>query len=143
MREIVSEIEINAKPSKVWEVLVDFSSYPEWNPFMRKIEGELNVGSKLEVTIDVPNRDPMTFKPVVLKANPNEEFRWKTKMFAGFLFTGEHYFILEPIGEETTKFIQGEKFTGILVSFLVKSSNEDTPLGFVEFNRAIKEQCEK
>jgi len=109
---------------------------------VRKIEGELTVGSTLEVTIQVPNRDIMTFNPVVVKANPNEEFRWKSKMWARFLFAAEHYFILEPIGEESTKLIQGEKFTGLLVSFLVKQSN-DTPLGFNEFNRAIKERSEK
>jgi hypothetical protein len=101
---------------------------------VRKIEGELDVGSKLEVTIKAPNRDPMTFKPVVLKVNPNEEFRWKSKMWAGFLFTGEHYFILEPIGQETTKLIQGEKFTGILVSFLAKPLDGDAPEALVFFN---------
>ncbi len=142
MREISSEIEIQAKPSKVWQILVDFASYPEWNPFVRKIEGELAVGSTLEVTIQVPNRDIITVKPVIVKVNPNEEFRWKSKMWARFLFTGEHYFILEPIGEESTKFIQGEKFTGFLVPFLAKPSNE-APLGFIEFNRAIKERSEK
>jgi hypothetical protein len=142
MREISSEIEIQAKPSKVWETLVDFASYPEWNPFVRKIEGELAIGSTLEVTIQLPNREIITFKPVVVKANPNEEFSWKSKMWVSFLFTGEHYFILEPIGEQSTKLIQGEKFTGILVPFLAKPSNE-APLGFIEFNSAIKERCEK
>ena len=142
MREIISEIEIKAKPSKVWEILVDFASYPEWNPFVLKIEGELAVGATLEVTIQVPNRDIITFKPIVVKVNPNEEFRWKSKMLARFLFTGEHYFILEPIGEESTKLIQGEKFTGFLVPFLAKPSNE-VPLGFIEFNEAIKLRSEK
>ncbi len=33
MKEIHTEIEINAPAGKVWRVLTDFPSYPEWNPF--------------------------------------------------------------------------------------------------------------
>ena len=31
-------IEIEASPSYVWSVLIDFDSYAEWNPFHRKVE---------------------------------------------------------------------------------------------------------
>jgi hypothetical protein len=29
---------IDASPATVWSVLIDFASYPEWNPFHRKVE---------------------------------------------------------------------------------------------------------
>src|SRR5208337_3854746 len=35
MKEIHTEIEINAPAEKVWKVLTDFAAYPEWNPFVR------------------------------------------------------------------------------------------------------------
>ena len=38
-KEIVREIEINAPPSRVWQVLTDFEKYPTWNPFIKKITG--------------------------------------------------------------------------------------------------------
>jgi hypothetical protein len=31
MRELSTEIEINALPEQVWAVLCDFESYSEWN----------------------------------------------------------------------------------------------------------------
>jgi uncharacterized protein YndB with AHSA1/START domain len=32
MRELRDEIEIEATPERVWEILTDFAAYPEWNP---------------------------------------------------------------------------------------------------------------
>ncbi|HWC70427.1 MAG TPA: SRPBCC family protein [Actinomycetota bacterium] len=52
MRELRTEIEIDAPPEQVWQVLTDFGAYPDWNPFIRSIEGEPQVGSRLNVRID-------------------------------------------------------------------------------------------
>jgi uncharacterized protein YndB with AHSA1/START domain len=41
MRELSTEIEIDAPPADVWRVLSDSEAYPEWNPFIRKLEGDL------------------------------------------------------------------------------------------------------
>ena len=40
MKEVFSEIDIQAPAERVWQVLTDFASYPEWNPFIRRINGE-------------------------------------------------------------------------------------------------------
>ena len=47
MREIKTEILIKAPIEKIWAVLVDFSNYSEWNPFIRKIEGVFQKDTKL------------------------------------------------------------------------------------------------
>ena len=39
MKELKTTIEINASPAKVWEVLLDFEKYPDWNPFIKNIRG--------------------------------------------------------------------------------------------------------
>jgi uncharacterized protein YndB with AHSA1/START domain len=33
VRELRSEIEIDAPPERVWAVVTEFAAYPEWNPF--------------------------------------------------------------------------------------------------------------
>ena len=50
---LTTQITINASPEEIWTELIDFKSYPEWNPFINKIEGiPLKRGGKPE---DVAN----------------------------------------------------------------------------------------
>ena len=51
MLELRTETEIDAPVERVWQVLMDFDSYPRWNPFIRSIRGTPEVGSRLEVEI--------------------------------------------------------------------------------------------
>jgi uncharacterized protein YndB with AHSA1/START domain len=51
MRELRREIVIDAPPERVWAAVTDFAAYPEWNPFIRRISGELREGARLEVRI--------------------------------------------------------------------------------------------
>ena len=115
MKEIKTEIIINTKPEKVWEVLTDFKNYPTWNPFIQNISGEQKVGSKLDVSIHPLEGNGMTFKPTLLKFEENREFRWVGKLLVKGIFDGEHYFVLSQEEENKTKFTHGEKFRGIHV----------------------------
>jgi uncharacterized protein YndB with AHSA1/START domain len=70
--------QINAPPAVVWSILSDFKSFPEWNPFVVKIEGPMKVGAQIEVAVQAPpGADPMKFEPVVLVVDPNKQFKWK------------------------------------------------------------------
>src|SRR5216683_3317082 len=61
-RHIATSVDVDAPASLVWRILIDFAAYPEWNPFIRRINGKLEVGARLEVTIQPPDRKPMTFR---------------------------------------------------------------------------------
>ncbi len=52
MRELQASIEIEAGPERGWEVLTDGAACPEWNPFVRRLEGRLEPDSTLEVRIE-------------------------------------------------------------------------------------------
>lgn len=48
-REIDTEIFIDASAESVWHVLTDFAAYPDWNPFIRTIEGQaIHARNKME-----------------------------------------------------------------------------------------------
>ncbi len=142
MKEIITEITIDANISTVWNVLMDFENHPKWNPFIKSISGEKIVGKKLEVFIKPPDGNGMTFKPVILKLDVNKEFRWKGKLGIPGLFDGEHFFILEPIEGNKTKFVHGEKFSGLLIPLLGKIFDK-TVIGFDQMNKALKSKCEE
>ena len=142
MKELYSEIEIDASAERVWGVLTDFASYPEWNPFIRSISGEPTTGERLEVRIEPPGGRGMIFRPTVLKAEDNRELRWLGHLLVPGLFDGEHSLALQPLDEKRVRFIQREAFKGLLVPLLSRSLDNNTLRGFEEMNRALKERAE-
>ena len=144
MKHISSEIQINATPQRVWEVLTDFAELPQWNPFIRSAEGVVKEGERLKVYIRPPNGMGMTFTPTVLKAHEGSELRWIGRLLMPGIFDGEHYFIIEPLGEGHVRFTQGEKFTGVLVPlFGIMGIFRKTQAGFEEMNQALKQRAER
>jgi hypothetical protein len=142
-RQLETEIFINAKPEKVWEVLMDFESYSEWSSFIKNISGEAEVGKNIKVDIMPPNETGMTFKPRVLEALENNTFRWVGNIAGmGFLFSGEHYFQLTAGENNTTHLEHGEKFSGLLVPLLWNKLIKNIPQGFENFNQELKRRSE-
>ena len=136
--DIATTIDIDAPRAKVWEILVDIARYPEWNPFIRSIQGELVRGARLEVRIQPGGAKGMTFRPIVLAADAGRELRWLGHLLFPGIFDGEHCFVIEPIAAGRVLFRQSERFNGILVPLFRGSLDRDTRRGFEEMNRALK-----
>lgn len=141
-KSLYSEIEIEASAEKVWRILMDFAAYPDWNPFIRSISGNAVVGETLEAYLEPSGSKGMTFKPDVLVADENKEFRWLGKLLVRGLFDGEHFFQIEDGGAGRVKFVQGENFSGLLVGLFAKSLDANTLRGFNEMNEALKTRAE-
>ena len=58
MRELVTEIEINAAADTVWTVLTDLGRYGDWNPFIRQAAGEAREGARLKIALEPPGARP-------------------------------------------------------------------------------------
>jgi hypothetical protein len=143
MHEVITFVEIEAPPHRVWTTLTDFSAHPEWNPFIRSLEGSPRVGDTLKVFIQPPGGRGMTFQPRVVSATPNQELRWLGHLIVPHVFDGEHFFKLEPLdGGRRTRFTHGERFTGLLVPLLRRTLERGTRQGFEAMNRALKTRVE-
>lgn len=142
-KEIKTEILINATPAKVWSILTHFDNYPNWNPFIKSIKGEVKVGNKITARIEPPDASGMTFKPKILTLETNKELKWLGHFLFAGLFDGEHKFELIDNGNGTTTFRQSEKFKGILVPFFKKQLDNNTKRGFEEMNKKMKELAEQ
>ena len=138
MRELITEINLNASADKVWRVLIDFEAYPQWNPFIISIEGELKVGNQLTTKM-LNNGKSMTFKPIVTKLEHGRQFEWLGSAFLGG-FKGRHYFILESLGDGQTKLLHGEKFSGWMSGLILKKIEKDTLNGFQAMNQALQKK---
>lgn len=131
-----TEITINATPNEIWNVLIDFNSYPIWNSFITNIIGIPAKGNQLEAKIS-----GMKFKPLVLESIPNKKFIWLGKLGIKGLFDGEHSFEIIP-QQKGCKFIQNEKFSGILVPIFKNKLMKETKKGFNSMNKELKKRVE-
>ena len=144
-KEIVTEIEIDASPSRVWQVLTDFEKYPTWNPFIKKISGIPARNEKLEVHMPDPRGEMMVFTPDVLVAEKDRELSWLGRS-EGDAFNGEHRFLIDPIENNNNikvRFTQSEKFTGSMVESLEGWLDTVVKQNFEDMNRALKGRAEK
>lgn len=107
------EIDIEAPPKVVWDVLTDTAAWPRWNPLWRSAEGELAPGSKWTVQLG-GNRMRSKVQYELLVVDPPREIRGITRYKPARLFQVERYCRLEP-SDGGTRFIQGEVCTGPLV----------------------------
>lgn len=141
MRRIETAIEIAAAPATVWSVLTDFAAYPQWNPFIVRLEGTPQVGARLSVTVRPPSGKPMSFRPTVLAADAGRALRWRGRVLMPGIFDGEHSFRLEPTAAGC-RFHHDETFGGVLVP-LFGTMLDSTARGFVEMNESLKRRAEK
>ena len=136
-----TEIDIDAPAARVWAVLTDFAAFPQWNPFIRYIDGILSPRLPLTVRIQPPGGRALTFRPTVLRVEPERELAWRGRTLVAGIFDGEHVFTLDPRGGGV-RFIHAERFSGALVPLLRRSLETTTKQGFEAMNAALKARAE-
>lgn len=141
MTVLSSDIVIDAPSEVVWGVLVDFGSYPDWNPVEIQVRGEAVVGSVLEHTARLPGRKPMTFKAKIIEAAPSRALAWKGRIVVPGLFDVTHHFEIDTLADHRSRLRQFEHFSGVLVPFM-RSTLRDTQAAFELANQAIKQRAE-
>jgi hypothetical protein len=142
-RVIATEIEISAPPDIIWTVLTDLSGYGSWNPVIRRIEGNLTVGSRLKVIACLPCGLPMPLQPKLLEFKAEREIRWLGSLFIPGLVDGEHVFLLEPLGESKTRFVQREEFNGIFMPLIWRWLKNQVFTTFEMMNKSLKTVAER
>lgn len=143
MPQIQESIIIAASPAKIWGVLMDIKSWPEWNTFVTSIEvqppqTELSVGSKQIITIN----KSQSYTNTVSILQPEKELRWNGSIITAAFFDTEHWCTLEEVAgdEVSTRFTQGERFSGILAPVLgALGKLEELREGYVRMNHDLKQ----
>ena len=130
---------INASPEKIWGILVDGAGYPNWDPGMVRIEGNIAQGEKVKF---------------FTKFSPDQAFavkvtgfeRGKKMVFTGGLplglFKSERTHTLTPAADGQTTFHTEETFSGLLYAIFGKKIPDLTE-SFNNFAAGLKQQAEQ
>jgi hypothetical protein len=105
---------INAPSDVVWDVLVDFERYPEWNPSLPSITGDVRVGSTVSLTLGMPGRPSPKVKAELTEVVPQQRLVWHGNAGADWLFAGDRQFIIDPRDDDTVSFTHVEEVQGLL-----------------------------
>jgi hypothetical protein len=138
--EVQRETTIDATPDQVWAVLSDFGAYEQWNPAFVAVEGVAEAGSRLDIRFKLKGDRSIRMRPTVLSAEPGRELRWLGRLLVPGLFDGEHRFDIHEEAPGRVRFVQHERFRGLLVPFLRRLIEVDTAAMFERVNAALVER---
>jgi hypothetical protein len=139
--QLNTEIEIEAPPERVWQALLAFDAYHQWNPFITHITGRAEQGAELDVTFSLPEGSEYSARPVVVRVTPGQELCWQGTAWLKGLFDTKHWFRVQAIEGGRTRFVQGQEFKGLLLKLMERRLTL-TARGFVYMNQALKRRVE-
>lgn len=135
---IQSRVEINAPAARVRDILFKFGDYPSWNPFIVKVDGSVEEGSDVTVTVKPAGKDEISGKTTIISLTANR-LEWRGSLAVPGLFRGDHEFIIEEVDSNRTMFYQNEKMGGLIIPFFDFKPEQ---AGFILMNEALKEKAE-
>jgi hypothetical protein len=139
---IETERVIDAPVAAVWRVLVDFARYPEWNPFILRVDGEVKVGASVPYQFEFPRGLRLWATAHILVMDPQRELRWAAHFLAPSVFNGEHHFSTREVGPKNTAFRHGEAFSGALVPLARPALGYYGPLIYRSLNDALAQRVQ-
>ncbi|MFC6726810.1 SRPBCC family protein, partial [Halobium palmae] len=138
MREIRTDIEIDAPPRIVWDVLTDLDAYGEWNPQTTSASGVVGEGETIDITVEPAGRRPVSMSPRVTAVVPRRRLEWVGTVVHPRLFEARHEFELEPLHDGGTRLYNDERIHGLLARFVV---DDGTIRDYEAMNRALAERA--
>ena len=134
-------VEIEAPAERVWDILVDFERYGEWNPFTTRVEASLEVGSRvmLHVRLGWLNRkQPERIETV----EPPHLLAWGTTMGARFLLVARREQRLEGLGPNRCRYLTTDATSGLLTPLVALLFGRLIRQGFNDMAAALKTRAE-
>ena len=142
-QKIGSSIEINASDEGIWDIVTNFSAYPDWNTYITYIEGDLRPGKGLYVEMRNVNYNYAVYRPIVTKVIENKELSWQGKLFMSGIYNSEQSFTITSLSENRSIFTIRGNFTGLLVPlFWVLVKRYETS-DYKRMNEELKIRAEK
>jgi hypothetical protein len=138
MKSYEATAHIEAGPDAVWRILTDAAGYTSWDSGVVRVEGTLAPGAKITV---VSQANPGRAFPVkVSEFEPGRRMVWAGGMPLG-LFRGVRTFTLSPEGDDATRFVMREEYTGPMLPLIWRSMPDLGP-SFQQFASGLKRHAE-
>ena len=137
-------VEIEAPASFVWDVLVDYPRYPEWNPYTVAVETTLEIGDRIDLTL--PNADgsegTMLNREFIRIVDPPHHLRYDTgEEYPGLLGMRDQY--VTELGAVRCSYHTTDTLSGELADLVMETNGAWIRAGFDAVARALKVRAEQ
>ncbi|HEX8869031.1 MAG TPA: SRPBCC domain-containing protein [Lentzea sp.] len=132
-------VEIDAPASFVWSVLLDYPSYPSWNPYTLAVSTTLEVGSPIDLTLPKPDGSAGTWvsREYIRVVEPPRLLRYDTgDTFPGLLGTRDQ--VITPLGSGRCSYRTFETFTGKYAEAVFTAQGAYVKSGFDSVAHALR-----
>lgn len=134
-------LQIDAPVDLVWDILTDLDAYGEWNPLTPEIRTDFTVGSPIDLQV-VTGGKPMEVSATVRAFDPPRLISWGGSFGARWLsgFVREQH--LEPLGENSCRYHNVERLSGLLAPMMLLFLGRLTRRNFTSVATELKQRAE-
>lgn len=139
----IEPIEINAPAQTVWDILVDFKKYPEWNAFSIKAEATFKIGEPVVLYIARDNGKVMKNNFVLEVFEPPHELAWRLpKIIHKRLFNAYREQTVSSIDDNRCTYTTRDTFAGWIAGSIYKSQGAWVKDNFQKVGASLKARAE-
>ena len=137
-------VEIDAPATFVWDVLVDYPRYPEWNPYTIAVETTLEIGDRIDLTLPNPDGSDGTMlnREFIRIVDPPNHLRYDTgEEYPGLLGMRDQY--VAELGPDRCSYHTTDTLSGDLADLVMETNGAWIKAGFDAVARALKARAEQ
>jgi len=140
-RTIDSETPIAASATRVWDELVDFARYGEWNPFLVAVAGSPVAGERLLVTFSGADGRTFRFRPRLIVVEAPSRLEWRATTGVRGVFDVQHTLAVTALDRTHCRLVNRERFSGVAVAAVWKFIAAEHAAGLQAMNEALRGRC--
>lgn len=132
-------VEIDAPAAFVWDVLLDYPNYPQWNPYTLAVDTTLVVGERIDLTLPKPDGSEGIFvsREFVRVVDPPRLLRYDTgDTFPGLLGVRDQH--IKPLDAQRCSYYTCETFTGKYADAVMAAQGAYVKKGFDAVAHALR-----
>jgi uncharacterized protein YndB with AHSA1/START domain len=137
-------VEIDAPAELVWEIVADFASYGEWNPFCVAVDGDLRLGAPVVLHTPDPGRpgELMQTHEQISVLSPPHQLQYNTGDSIPGVYAVRDQWIVD-LGSNRSSYRTVDVFSGEHAQLAYDLQGQWVTNGFNALAAALKERAEK
>jgi hypothetical protein len=138
------KVEIAAPASFVWDVLVDYANYPQWNPYTVSVSTTLEIGTPIDLTLPAVDGSGGTFinREHVRIVDPPHHLQYDTGSEMPGIFAIRDQWVVE-LGPDRCAYHTTDTISGKYADKVMESTGDWIKAGFDSVAHALKLRAEQ